>query len=45
LASTQKAIIGYRVGKRDDATTDNFVFDLRECVIGSPEISSDGFRL
>jgi hypothetical protein len=31
------------VGKRDTATTHEFIADLRERVLGSPEISSDGF--
>src|ERR1700676_4658639 len=38
LAATQKAIISYRIGKRDGANTDDFVQDLRQRVIGSPEI-------
>jgi IS1 family transposase len=44
MAGTQKAIISYRVGKRDSENTDLFVRDLRERVIGAPEISSDGFK-
>lgn len=32
-----------RTGKRDSETTDNFVQDLRQRVIGAPEISTDGF--
>jgi IS1 family transposase len=43
MAGTQKAIISYRVGKRDTATTAEFIYDLRERVIGLPEISTDGF--
>jgi IS1 family transposase len=44
LASSSRAIIGYRTGKRQgDNTTDQFVQDLRGRVIGSPEISTDGF--
>jgi IS1 family transposase len=43
MAGTQKAIISYRVGKRDTENTDLFVRDLRERVIGQPEISTDGF--
>jgi len=39
-----KAIISYRTGKRDSANTDDFVQDLRERVIGIPEISTDGFH-
>lgn len=43
MAGTQKAIISYRVGKRDTANTDAFIQDLRDRVIGLPEISTDGF--
>lgn len=43
MAGTQKAIISYRVGKRDSDNTDQFICDLRERVIGVPELSSDGF--
>ena len=35
MAGTQKAIISYRVGKRDSENTDTFVRDLRERVIGA----------
>jgi IS1 family transposase len=44
LASTQKAIISYRIGKRDGANTDDFVQDLRGRVLGAPEISTDGWQ-
>lgn len=44
LAGTQKAIVSYRIGKRDGANTDDFVQDLRGRVIGSPEISTDGWH-
>jgi IS1 family transposase len=44
LASTSKAIISYRVGKRNGENTEAFVADLRERVIGTPEISSDGLH-
>jgi IS1 family transposase len=43
MAGTEKAIISYRVGKRDSANTAEFIHDLRERVIGLPEISTDGF--
>ena len=43
MAGTQKAIIGWRVGKRDSDTTLEFLYDLRQRVIGQPEISTDGF--
>lgn len=44
MAGTQKAIISYRVGKRDSENTDAFIQDLRQRVIGLPEISTDGYR-
>src|SRR5580692_4988100 len=44
MAGTQKAIIGWRVGKRNAETTLEFLHDLRERVIGQPEISTDGFH-
>lgn len=43
LASAAKAIVAYRTGKRDSENTDLFVQDLRQRVIGAPEISTDGF--
>jgi IS1 family transposase len=43
MSASAKAIISYRVGKRDSETTQEFLYDLRERVIGSPEISTDGF--
>jgi IS1 family transposase len=44
LASTMRAIIAYRTGKRDTDTTQEFIADLRERVLGAPELSTDGFR-
>ena len=44
LASSTRAIVGYRTGKRDAATTDDFIQDLRGRVIGVPEISTDGLN-
>jgi len=44
MAGTQKAILSYRIGKRDSENTDLFIRDLRERVLGTPEISSDGFK-
>src|ERR1700688_1738783 len=41
LASTSRAIVCYRNGKRDGATTDDFIQDLRGRVLGAPEISTD----
>ena len=39
-----RPIISYRVGKRDTQNTHAFVADLRERVLGVPEISSDAFN-
>lgn len=43
LASSARAIVSYFTGKRDGGNTHEFIADLRERVIGNPEISSDGF--
>jgi IS1 family transposase len=43
LASSSRAIIGYRTGKRNTEATNQFIQDLRGRVIGAPEISTDGF--
>ena len=43
LAASTRAIIAYRTGKRDSDNTMEFIHDLRERVIGAPEISTDGF--
>jgi len=44
LADSAKAIISYRVGKRTAEVTRSFVADLRERVLGAPEISADAFQ-
>jgi IS1 family transposase len=44
LAGAAKAIVSYRVGKRTAENTQAFVADLRERVLGKPEISSDAFN-
>jgi IS1 family transposase len=44
LASSAKAIVAYRTGKRHTDTTDLFIQDLRERVLGAPEISTDGWH-
>jgi hypothetical protein len=36
--------VAYRTGKRNEYNTQEFVADLRERVLGSPEISTDGFK-
>ena len=43
LSASTRAIIAYRTGKRDSDSTHEFIYDLRERVIGAPEISTDGF--
>jgi IS1 family transposase len=43
LAASARAIIAYRTGKRDSDNTMEFIHDLRQRVLGSPEISTDGF--
>lgn len=44
LAGTAKAIICYRVGKRTAPTTRALIYELRERVLGAPELSSDASR-
>lgn len=44
LAASSRAIIAYRTGKRDSGNTHDFIADLRQRVIGLPEISTDGFK-
>lgn len=44
IAGAAKAIISYRVGKRNQDNTSAFVQDLRVRVLGKPEISSDGWN-
>ena len=43
LAASSRAIISYFTGKRDSGNTHAFIADLRQRVIGLPEISTDGF--
>ena len=44
LASSARAIVSYLTGARTAHTTMEFAHDLRERVIGMPEISTDGYR-
>ncbi len=44
LAASSRAIVSYLTGKRSTENTLEFIHDLRERVIGSPEISTDGYR-
>ncbi|MGQ0741699.1 MAG: transposase [Alphaproteobacteria bacterium] len=43
MADTAKAIITFRTGKRTRENTEAFINTLRKRVVGSPEISADGF--
>lgn len=43
LDATTKLIISYAIGKRNGVTTDRFVADLRQRVLGRPQISTDAF--
>ena len=43
LDSLHKAILGYRVGKRDRENTLAFARDLRRRIVGSPQINTDAF--
>lgn len=43
LARTQKLIISYRVGKRDEASAMLFAADLRARLVTVPQVSTDGF--
>ncbi len=43
LAGTAKAILSFRVGKRDLENTAAFAADLRDRVVNAPEISTDGW--
>jgi IS1 family transposase len=44
LAASTRAIISYRTGKRNADNTMEFAHDIRDRIIGTPEISSDGFH-
>src|SRR5262249_17542261 len=44
MAFSTRAIIAYRTGKRTADTTDEFIADIRERVIGAPEFSTDGYH-
>lgn len=43
LSGSGKAIVAYRVGKRTGENCRAFLADLRQRVLGAPEISSDAF--
>jgi IS1 family transposase len=43
LASTQKAVLSYLVGKRTSENTEALAMDLRARIINRPQITSDGY--
>ena len=43
LSATHKAIISYKIGKRSGANANAFAMDVRQRILGRPQISSDGF--
>ena len=43
LASTQKAVLSYVVGKRDTENTEALALDLRARILNRPQITSDGY--
>ncbi|WP_437746246.1 transposase [Sorangium sp. So ce1504] len=43
MDTLSRLVIAYRVGKRDQATTDAFIKDLRARVLVMPQLTSDGF--
>jgi IS1 family transposase len=43
MASSSRAIVAYLTGKHDSDNTDRFIRDLRQRVLGAPEISTDGY--
>ena len=45
LSLSERAILSYRTGKRNDATAREFVWDLRDRVLGNVQITSDAFSI
>jgi IS1 family transposase/uncharacterized protein YerC len=43
LSATHKAIISYQIGKQSGANAKAFAMDVRQRILGRPQISSDGF--
>ena len=43
MPASSKAIVSFRVGKRNEENTKAFLWDLRERIINAPEISTDAF--
>jgi transposase-like protein len=44
LSASSRAIVSYLTGKRTTENTDTFIQDIRQRVIGTPEISTDGYH-
>ena len=44
LGASSRAIISYLTGKRTSEATDQFIQDVRQRVIGTPEITTDGYH-
>jgi IS1 family transposase len=43
MSLSERAIISYRTGKRNESTARDFVLDLRERVLGDTQITSDAY--
>lgn len=43
MTRASKLVLAYKVGKRDEVTTDEFISDLRSRLVTAPLLSSDGF--
>jgi transposase-like protein len=44
MSASSRAIISHLTGKRNSENTDAFIQDIRDRVVGLPEISTDGFH-
>jgi len=44
LTAREKLIVGYRTGKRDYDTTDDFVADLSSRIVGRVQVTTDGWN-
>lgn len=44
LSASTRAIVSYLTGKRTSENTDTFIQDIRQRVVGMPEISTDGYH-
>jgi IS1 family transposase len=42
-SASSKVIVSFQVGKRNEANTKAFIWDLRERIINAPELSTDAF--